>query len=219
MKEQIKNAIGSTKINVSDFYDRCQDLNAESTCPNWNGKDVLAHIGEWISFAHMKLSAIRNSLPFDETGDLDEFNKLCYEKNKNKASDEIRRILIDRLDRLSCVADQYSEDEMYSMTFPTGFDMPLWKYVMMDGFVHPNCHILYHYLKNGDIAGFIGLAISNYDFFMLYSDNDEGVFKFEEYFGSSGKCVGFFKTAVANGLNHEERQLFDRIKSVNIVAQ
>jgi hypothetical protein len=50
--------------------------------------------------------------------------------------------------------DLYTDNELLSKEFPTGFSCTLWEYMTLDLFIHPINHILYQYIKRKDYNEF-----------------------------------------------------------------
>jgi hypothetical protein len=78
---------------------------------------------------------------------------------------------------------------------PTGFDLPLWRYVLIDGFAHPTQHLMFHCLKRGHLPLFFSLEQQCRSRFHWFApDNRSAALCFRDYFPSNADCALFFET-------------------------
>jgi hypothetical protein len=121
----------------------------QSTWDDWNLRDVFVHLSAWAEFATHKVAAIRDGKPFDEVDDLGRFNRAAYDRGVGLTLAQARKNWQKDLKELGAVAARFSNAELDKESWPTGFPMTLARYVVMDAYVHPLQHILYHALKTG----------------------------------------------------------------------
>jgi hypothetical protein len=169
-------------VAFGEFYG-LEDIN-ESSFSNWNARDVIGHINTWVDFMNKKIESFKRDNLFKdiEKFEVAEYNKESFIKNKNKdiktiiqESKKIYGIFKDSL-------DLFTEDELFSKRFETGFDAVLWRYISMDLITHPINHILYQYLKRQDYKEFIAEAEEVYKYCAEYSDDNDTIYYFKDLF-------------------------------------
>jgi hypothetical protein len=114
--------------------------------------------------------------------DVKRLNQNTYEKNKNETLENVINESKIILEKYKNMLDLYSEEELLSDKFQTGFAGELWKYMAMDLGIHPLTHIMYQYIKREDYDEFIGEVECNKKYFMEYSNNDIKVYRFGDLF-------------------------------------
>jgi hypothetical protein len=167
------------------FYDYYKNENIIKTSfSNWNVRDVIGHINSWLKYSEDKLESIKLKKSFEYVDDVDieKFNRINYEKNKNESLDNIINESKILLEKYKYILDLFDEKEMFSEKFPTGFTFALWKYMTMDLIIHPIMHILYYFLKMEDYNEFIKEIENSKIYFMEYSENVIGEYNFKDFF-------------------------------------
>ena len=169
-------------VAFGEFY-RMEDIH-ESSFSNWNARDVIGHINTWVDFMNKKIESFkRNNLFKDiEKFEVAEYNKESFIKNKNK---DIKNIIQESkkiYGNFKYSLELFTEDELFSKKFETGFNVVLWRYISMDLITHPINHILYQYLKRKDYREFIFEAEEVYKYRAEYSDDNDTIYYFHDLF-------------------------------------
>jgi hypothetical protein len=161
-------------IEFSEYYEN--DNIMEISYANWNVRDVIGHINNWVKFSSDKLESIKTNKIFKdiEHKNLDEFNKMNYEKYKSKSLDDVIKESKIFFQNYENVLNLFNDDELLSKEFPTGFSCSLWEYMALDIFIHPINHILYQYIKNKDYNKFINEVEES----KSYSNNNIEIYNF-----------------------------------------
>ena len=87
--KEIITEINKIEINIVDFISSYRSERLVSNYNDWNYKDVIAHLFEWIMFSKNKLNAIVHNQDFQEISNIDIFNKQNYIKNNADKIDEL----------------------------------------------------------------------------------------------------------------------------------
>jgi hypothetical protein len=186
----------------------------ETSFSNWNVRDVIGHINNWIKFSEDKLESIKRSFEDVSHVDIDKFNEMNYEKNKIKSLDDVLNETRIILGNYNNILNLFNEEELLSKEFPTGFSFELWKYMAMDVYIHPIAHILYHYIKRENYDEFIKEIENSKKAFMEYSNNIN-VYYFGHLFENAEE-----KTKIFNGLkniiDNKENKFVEEIIKINI---
>ena len=111
---------------------------------------------------------------------LEEINNTIYNKGKNKCRDEIETEYIDAIGSYIKVVSLFSNNEMNLNTFDTGFQMELWRYILMDTVIHPIQHIIYQYLKNDNYRKIVDVIMTSEVIFEKYSEGKKA-YKLSEF--------------------------------------
>jgi hypothetical protein len=184
---QIESEIDKTYKNVNRFIEKNKTTNTRlSSYDDWNYKDIIAHITEWIDFSAKKLESIKNGKVFKDIDDFNRVNQIWYANDKDKDIETISLDFTNAINQYKDVVKLYSEEDLIRKDYPTGFEFEIWRYMIMDGSIHPNKHLLYHYLKKRDYESFIRIVEQTESIFALYSKNSIDVYSFEEYEDISG---------------------------------
>ena len=165
-------------IDFSEYYKN--DNIVETSYANWNVRDVVGHINNWVKFSADKLESIKTNKIFKdiEHKNIDEFNKLNYEKYKSKSLDNVideSKIFFQDYENVLIL---FTDDELLSKEYPTGFPCALWEYMALDLFIHPINHILYQYIKRKDYNKFINEIEKSKE----YSNNNVAIYNFGNLF-------------------------------------
>jgi hypothetical protein len=178
---------------INKFCKMFHNENTISTFLDWNAKDVLGHIIFWIDYSGRKLDCIKSNKQFDDISNFETINKETYDKNKKiKIYNLYSKLDLSFLQYKKAIK-LYTDNELLSKTFPTGFSFELWRYMAMDIYIHPMMHLMYHYLKTGNNNEFINIIDNSINNFLEYSNNDINVFKFEEYYENQENRINQFK--------------------------
>jgi hypothetical protein len=165
-------------IELSEFYGNNNIL--ETSYSNWNVRDVIAHINCWVKFFGDKLESFKTRQIFEDVAHngIEKLNRLYYEKNINKSLDDVVNESKIIFDNYKNVLDLYTESELLSKEYQTGFPCTLWEYMVLDLFIHPINHILYQYIKTKDYDKFINTI----DDSKKCSNNNIGIYNFSNLF-------------------------------------
>jgi hypothetical protein len=163
-----------------------------STWEDWSLRDVFGHLTAWVTFATVKVSAIRDQKPFDEVADIETFNRAAYEKGAGLKLAQARKNLSHVLAELGTVAKRFSEAELDQESWPTGFRMSLTRYLVLDAFVHPLQHILYHALKTGQDETFLKTLEEARPLLAWYDPGMDILGSFGDFFQGEGARWQFF---------------------------
>jgi hypothetical protein len=185
MEKQKIISLGSYTHNIiTSFYEEYKNEDIISTYLDWNAKDVLGHILFWMDHSGDKLYCMKKHLPVNKNSDTSAIktNEEIYYKNKNIAIgiffDKIKNAIFNYIN----VINLFTEEELFDKTLPTGFDGELWRYILLNLYIHPIMHPLHYYLKKGKYEKFAKIANNVYDNFMEYSNNNIKVFNFDIYY-------------------------------------
>ena len=92
--KEIITEINKIEIDIVDFISSYRSERLVSNYNDWNYKDVIAHLFEWIMFSKNKLNAIVHNQDFQEISNIDIFNKQNYIKNKNRHIIELQKKIL-----------------------------------------------------------------------------------------------------------------------------
>jgi hypothetical protein len=192
------------------FY-KNEDI-SETNFSNWNVRDVIGHINSWIEFSTDKLESIKLKKSFEDISQVDIaiVNKTIYEKNKNKLLENVANESKIVLEKYKNILKLFSEEELLSNKFPTGFSFALWKYMAMDLGIHPIMHILYYYLKKKDYNEFISEIENSKKYFMEYSENNIREYYFCDYFENKMEIIERFNEL--KGINKSNNMIREIIE-------
>ncbi len=218
IKAKVIDAIEMTAATIrgAALREAGKDENAGADCKNWNLKNHVCHINDWIDFSCRKLTAIKNRVSFDEIENIDEFNIASYEKSKETSLIEAMGFNKKSIDKLVEIVKIHNDDELMRNDFPTGFHMQLWQYMSMDGFIHPHKHVMYYYLIKERADEFLSTVNMTEEHFKWYSNGDDEVYSFAEFFNSKSECVRFFEKTNIRRLD-QAGDLIDRIIEINMI--
>ena len=187
--KEIITEINKIEIDIADFISSYKSEQLVSNYDDWNYKDVIAHLFEWIMFSKNKLNAIVHNQDFQEISNIDIFNKQNYIKNKNKHITELQKKLIFELNEYKNIVLLYTEADLQRKDFPTGFSFELWRYMVMDTIIHPVMHLLYYLIKTKNYKLFFKLCKKYNEIFYYYAKGNIEVYSFYEYIEDSKKFI------------------------------
>lgn len=179
--KEIQTEIDEIKADIGYFIKLYKTEHTAGRYENWNCKDVIAHILEWIIFSKNKLQAIAHNRQFEEIRDIDAFNRQNWIKNKDKYIGELKKSIMFELDEYNKTVSLYSQTELQKKDLPTGFSFELWRYMIMDTVTHPVLHMLYYMLKTKKYEQFVWLCEKRYKIFYHYSNGSPAVYSFDDY--------------------------------------
>jgi hypothetical protein len=191
---------------ITNFYKTHKDEDISSSFSNWNAKDVIGHILFWVDFSCRKLDSIKTNKPFVDISNFDKINEETYENNKNISVTTLFKKTEDVFSQYKKIIKLYNDNELLSKTFPTGFSFELWRYMVMDVYIHPIMHLLHFNLKTENYDEFINEINNCSNNFFEYSDNDINVFNFNEFFETGIERINQFKK-----LRDESKNLDNKI--------
>jgi len=163
-----------------------------STWDDWTLRDVFVHLSAWVGFASRKVGAIRDRKPFGEVDDIEAFNQDAYDRGSGLTLARARGNWARDLADLGSVADRFSDDELDRDSWPIGFSMSLARYLVMDAFVHPVQHILYHALKTGRDETFLQTLKEAGPLLAWYDPAMDILGSFGDFFQGEGARWRFF---------------------------
>ena len=187
--KEIITEINKIEIDIADFISSYKSEQLVSNYNDWNYKDVIAHLLEWIMFSKNKLNAIVYNQDFQEISNIDIFNKQNYIKNKNKHITELQKKLIFELNEYKNIVLLYTEADLQRKDFPSGFSFELWRYMIMDTIIHPVMHLLYYLIKTKNYKLFFKLCKKYNEIFYYYAQGNIEVYSFYEYIEDSKKFI------------------------------
>ena len=155
-----------------------------SSFENWNNNDVVGHIIGWMSYSIDKLSSIKlgtkQSDEYANVTSLQEINTILYNKMKGKDKEEIESNYLNAIGSYIKVIALYSNNDINLDTFDTGFNMELWRYMLLDTVIHPVQHVIYQYLKYDKYLEVNFIIQKTASIFNQYSSVNEG-YKLQEF--------------------------------------
>ena len=140
------------------------------------------------------------------------FNRAVYQSHRRillsvAVSDNARAF-----DALAAATRAIPDRLVARTDLPTGFDLPLWRYVLIDGFAHPTQHLMFHCLKRGSLPLFFVLEQQSRSRFHWFApDNRSAALCFRDYFVSNADCALFFETLRPDIRNEAQRDMWDRM--------
>lgn len=193
-------------IDFSEFYRK--DNVFETNFSDWNVRDVIGHINDWVSFSGKKLKSIKTNQSFEDIGfnDIGVFIKKNYDKNLTVSLDDIVEELKTTFEYYQNILDLYSVDELFGNEFPKVFSFILWEFHL---FIHPIMHILYQYMKRKDYNVLLELIEES----KKYSNSDVGKYFFKPFFKNTEERENFFKELLENIKNKHNKFVEEIIKA------
>ncbi|QEJ99086.1 hypothetical protein [Treponema phagedenis] len=204
--------INNVEIDITHFMSIYKTENIVSNYYDWNYKDVIAHLFEWIAFSKDKLNAIVHNQDFQEVSNIDIFNEQNYVKNKNRQIAELQNDIIVELNEYKNIVLLYSDADLQRKDLPTGFSFELWRYMVMDIGIHPIMHLLYYLLKTKKYELFFRLCEKYHELFCRYSDGKLEVYSFNEYIEDNKKFTENMKEL---GMQYQNNDMIHLILKAN----
>lgn len=171
------------------------DDSADATFSRWSAADVLHHLTTWVAYSRERLTAILENASVRDIDDLEVFNRDAWERGRAIPRMDLLQRFADEIDRYRDTVARFSADDFVRTDFPTGFDWPLWKYILLDTAVHPGWHFVYHGITRGHFEYAIAALDALSPAMLTFSGGDESVFNLSELAddpaGLAGACVAF----------------------------
>ena len=167
----------------------------DPTFSRWSAADVLHHLTTWVAYSRERLTAILDSGPIQNIDDLEAFNRDAWERGHTIPRMDLLQRFADELDRYRDTVARFSADDFVRTDLPTGFDWPLWKYILLDTAVHPGWHFVYHGITRGNFDFAVAALDALAPAMLTFSGGDESVFNLSELAddpaGLSAACAAF----------------------------
>ncbi len=214
--ERILSLIKETEDNIADFIKTfsTEHKNA-SSFEDWDSKDVVFHINSWMGFAAKKLKDIKSGVEPDTVSDIDSFNITNYNQTVKSNLDAAQKSMAATIQELLNIVSAFTERELLSTSFPTGFPFELWRYIVMDGYIHPNKHLMQYYIESGYYEKFVGLVLKCKNNYLWYAGDDRGVFFFDEFFNNEKERKECFKKFKNSSIGRDD--FISEIIQINIL--
>ncbi len=164
---------------IRDFINH-DDTRGEGpgTYEDWSDTDVVGHVVGWMNYSIDKLSSLKfgtkQSQEYQGVTTLDEINARIFDSFRGASRPGIESRYLDSLGGYIRIIAAYSEEDVNSDSFDTGFSMAMWRYMLMDTVIHPVQHALYQYLKRENYERVGGALMRVNDLFAAYSNNYAG---------------------------------------------
>lgn len=139
---------------------------------NCSFKDVISHISEWRILSSKKLEAVKSNKYTSFCENLDILNRKFYEKHTNQSIDKIKLLSKDSYNKLKNNIGLFDNSELIVKNKLSGFKGELWKYILIDSFMHPTIHMVFHYIKLQEFQMAFKFLEHNY-ILLLEIDNSE----------------------------------------------
>jgi hypothetical protein len=149
-EEQLLDSLAETTAEARGDYD------------HWTLPDILTHLAEWRLIAAGKLAALAEgkAVPFHE--DLDAVNRRNYAKHCRDSAGEIRALAESSHAAFRQRVAAFDEGRLGQPAGLEGFDAPLWRYILIDGFLHPTLHRAVYHFAGRDFAAAFRILAWNY---------------------------------------------------------
>ena len=196
---QVSDSIRILEItrNEADRFSRefPDDDSADATFSRWSASDVLHHLTAWLAYSRERLTAILENAPVRDIDDLEVFNREAWEGGLPLSRGEISQHFADEVDRYRDTVTRFTAADFNRTDLPTGFDWPLWKYILLDTAVHPGWHFVYHGITRGHFEYAIAALDALSPAMLTFSGGDESVFNLSELADDPGDlgraCASF----------------------------
>ncbi len=166
------------------------------TYEDWSDTDVVGHVVGWMNYSIDKLSSLKlgtqQSQEYQGLTTLDEINARIFDTYRGASREDIESRYLDSLGSYIRIIAAYSERDVNSDSFDTGFSMVMWRYMLMDTVIHPVQHALYHFLKRENYERLECALRRVSDLFELYSDDHAG-YRLSEFSVDSDRFRPRFK--------------------------
>lgn len=141
---------------------------------NWTFKDVVSHISEWRILASKKLESVKKIEYVSFHEELDVLNRQNYKRHKNQPIEEVKLLSIKSYKSLEKQIDSFDNSELIGESKIDGFKAALWKYILIDSFLHPTIHMVFYYIKIQEFEKAFKILENNY-ILLLEVDNSKEV--------------------------------------------
>jgi hypothetical protein len=218
IREKVSDAIIATRDTVAQVVDKMWASDPPtSRFENWNLRDLLCHINAWAEYCGGRLRASEAGTTKVSSIDVAAFNRAVYQSNRRTPlsvalSDHTRTF-----DALAAAVRAIPDRLIARAELPTGFDLPLWRDVLVDGFAHPTQHLMFHCLKRGHLPLFFSLERRCRLRFQWFApENRSAALCFRDYFPSDADCALFFENLRPDIRNEAQRDVWERTLLANL---
>lgn len=174
------------------------DDSADPTFSRWSAADVLHHLTTWVAYSRERLTAILDSGPIQNIDDLEAFNRDAWERGHTIPRMDLLQRFADELGRYRDTVTRFTAADFDRTDLPTGFDWPLWKYILLDTAVHPGWHFVYHGITRGNFEFAVAALDALAPAMLTFSGGDESVFDLSELADNpAGLCAACASFAAA----------------------
>ncbi len=149
------------------------EMSASGDYDHWTLKDTLAHLSEWRLIAAEKLAALAAGETVSFHEDLDSVNRRNYAKHRHDSAAEVGRFVAASYDSFQKKVMAFNERDLLEQTGPLGFGAPLWRYILVDGFLHPTLHLALYHFEQADFGAAFRLLAENYQVLSELDDSPE----------------------------------------------
>ena len=154
----------------------------KGTWEDWGPRELLVHLAAWMDYAVQRL---RHGDDYKQAfATIQEYNRNAYEAGRHLSSDQAQALFRKRSGEL-CVSLSAYTDEAFAqplrVQFKTNFRHELWRYALIDGFVHPLQHLVYQLLKTKDFEALSTVLDQTSRVVEAYEAEDLKVFDFDEF--------------------------------------
>ena len=156
------------------------DDSADPTFSRWSAADVLHHLTTWVAYSRERLTAILENASVRDIDDLEVFNRDAWERGRTIPRMDLLQRFADELDRYRDTVTRFTAADFDRTDLPTGFDWPLWKYILLDTAVHPGWHFVYHGITRGNFEFAVAALDALAPAMLTFSGGDESVFDLSE---------------------------------------
>ena len=199
---QVSDSIRILEItrNEADRFSRefPDDDSADATFSRWSAADVLHHLTTWVAYSRERLTAILENASVRDIDDLEVFNRDAWERGRTIPRMDLLQRFADELDRYRDTVTRFTAADFDRTDLPTGFDWPLWKYILLDTAVHPGWHFVYHGITRGNFEFAVTALDALAPAMLTFSGGDESVFDLSELADNpAGLCAACASFAAA----------------------
>lgn len=213
IREKVAEAVLATRNTIAQVVDRVWASDPPtSRFEDWNLRDLVCHINAWVEFCQRRLQAIVAGATAVSSIDVAAFNRAVYQSHRKSllsvaVSDNARAFAA-----LASAARAIPDQLAARRDLPTEFDLPLWRYVLIDGFAHPTQHLMFHCLKRNHVSMFFALEQQSRSRFHWFApENRNAALCFRDYFSSNADCALFFENLRPDIRNEAQRDVWDRM--------
>lgn len=182
---------------------------------NWTFPDTLNHIASWIKYSREIIFNIINKKEINEPDNIETFiEKFNYENfnlKKNNTLKEAEKNILFELNEYEKIINLFNED-YYASVFNK---MPVYKYIMIDLYIHPVLHFMYYALIKNDSKTFINILNESNELFMFYSNGNYNVYILDEFFYNSELKNDAFKKLKTDN-NDTKSDLLKKVIEINL---
>lgn len=213
LRDKVAEAVIATRDTIVQFVDKTWATDPPtSRLDDWNLRDLVCHINAWVGFCQRKLRAIEAGAIAVSSIEVAAFNRAVYQSHRRVPLSIALSDNAQAFDNLAAAARAIPDRLVARRDLPTGFDLPLWRYVLIDGFAHPTQHLMFHCLKRGHLSLFFALEQQTRSRFHWFApDNRSAALYFRDYFASNADCSLFFETLRPDIRNEAQRDVWDRM--------